>query len=111
MRIAISDANILIDLSNGGLLESMARLPYEFVVTDFVLQEITRADQKQAVDRLLAAKCLRELTANQSEIEQIVSLSLANKALSIPDSSVLIMAGIHEALVLSNDSRVRHHAK
>jgi hypothetical protein len=43
MRIAISDANILIDLSNGGLLDSMARLPYEFVVTDFLLRNASES--------------------------------------------------------------------
>jgi predicted nucleic acid-binding protein len=111
MRIAISDASILIDLSGVGLLDTMVRLPFDFIVTDFVLHEITRADQKEVVDGLLERRALRELAANQAEIEQIVALSHAEKALSIPDCSVLILARIHGAFILSNDSRIRRHAK
>jgi predicted nucleic acid-binding protein len=111
MRIAISDASILIDLANVGLLETLAKLPFDFIVTDFILNEITRMDQKMAIDGLRERGTLRILAASQGEIEQIGALSQAARNLSIPDCSVLVLARINKALILSNDSRIRHHAK
>ena len=34
MRLLVSDANIFIDMEEGGLLELMFKLPYEFCVPD-----------------------------------------------------------------------------
>jgi predicted nucleic acid-binding protein len=111
MRIAISDANILIDISSVGLLETMTRLPFEFVVPDFVVNEITRPEQKEAIDSLVRSGVLKVIAANTEELESIGSLARAVRTLSIPDCSVLILAGIHGAMILSNDSRMRQHAK
>jgi hypothetical protein len=36
MQLLISDANILIDLEEGGLLEVFFRLPYQFSVPDIL---------------------------------------------------------------------------
>jgi hypothetical protein len=44
MQLAISDAGILIDLSSIGLLVAMTKLPFEFVIPDFVVNEITRRE-------------------------------------------------------------------
>jgi hypothetical protein len=39
MQLLISDANILIDLEEGGLLEVFFRLPYQFSVPDILFAE------------------------------------------------------------------------
>ena len=39
MQLLISDANILIDMEEGGLLDLMFLLPYQFKVPDVVLDE------------------------------------------------------------------------
>lgn len=39
MQLLISDANILIDLEEGGLLESFFRLPFKFCVPDVLFYE------------------------------------------------------------------------
>lgn len=39
MQLLISDANILIDMDDGGLLSSLFKLPYEFVTPDVLFEE------------------------------------------------------------------------
>ena len=39
MKLLISDANILIDMEEGGLIESMFRLPETFAVPDILYEE------------------------------------------------------------------------
>lgn len=39
MQLLISDANILIDMEEGGLLEHMFNLPYEFHIPDILFDE------------------------------------------------------------------------
>jgi hypothetical protein len=51
------------------------------------------------------------MTLKPSGLQQMPTLGEPDRAFSIPDCSVQVMVGIHETLVLSNDSRVRHHVK
>ena len=44
MQLLISDANILIDLEEGDLLEQLFQLPYQFKVPDILFEEELRAD-------------------------------------------------------------------
>lgn len=39
MKILISDANVLIDMEVGGLIEMMFKLPYEFHTPDILFEE------------------------------------------------------------------------
>ena len=39
MQLLISDANILIDMDDSGLLSSLFKLPYEFVTPDVLFEE------------------------------------------------------------------------
>lgn len=47
--IVISDANILFDILDSGLMESFCELPFEKWTSDFVLQEIIKPEQKSAI--------------------------------------------------------------
>jgi hypothetical protein len=53
MLLAISDASVLVDMAEAKLLGSLTRLPYEIVAPDFVIEEITRPDEKRAIDALV----------------------------------------------------------
>ncbi len=39
MQVLISDANVLIDMEDGGLLELMFSLPYQFKVSDMLYRD------------------------------------------------------------------------
>jgi len=59
-RIVVTDANIIINLIHAGRLGLMGALPpYEFVVPEDVVSEITDPDQRQANSRpqSLPASC------------------------------------------------------
>ncbi len=99
MRIAISDASILVDFANVGLLNALRRLPCQLLIPDLVRAEITPPDQKEAVDDLIDSNTLTVSTATAQEIEQMANLRGQEKGLSIADCSVLILSQAKQALV------------
>jgi len=48
MLLAICDASVLVDMADSNLLGPLTRLPYRFVVPDFVVKEITRVEQRES---------------------------------------------------------------
>jgi len=107
MLLAISDASVLVDMADSNLLGPLTRLPYRFVVPDFVVKEITLHTQKEVVDKLVGAKRLWVLTASADELRLMDALLQDYPALSFADCSVVILAERHKALILTNDSRMR----
>jgi chemotaxis response regulator CheB len=71
MLLAISDASVLVDMADANLLGSLTKLPYRFVVPDFVVREITRGEQRELVDRLVGTKKLSVLTASGDDLRRI----------------------------------------
>lgn len=61
MPLLITDANILIDLEEGELLEVCFHLPYEFQVPDILFHEELKAQHSHLIDLGLS---LGELTAD-----------------------------------------------
>jgi predicted nucleic acid-binding protein len=111
MLLAISDASVLIDLADSNLLGPLTKLPYNLVVPDFVLTEITEHEQRETVEKLLHSKNLSVLPASADDLLLMEGLLERHPALSFADCSVLILAGRHNALVLTNDSRMRKVAE
>jgi predicted nucleic acid-binding protein len=107
MLLTISDASVLVDMTDTNLLGPLTRLPYRFVVPDFVAKEITRDVQRELVDRLVGAKKLTVLTASEEDLRLIEALLKDHPALSYADCSVVILAERNKALILTNDSRMR----
>ncbi len=79
-RIVVTDANIIINLIHAGRLGLMGALPpYEFVVPEDVVSEITDPDQRQALEAAITAGQLRresievpaELT-RYAELRQVI---------------------------------------
>ncbi len=110
MQLAISDANILVDLVDVGLLEQATRLPIQLVVPDIVLNEVTRPAQIAVIELLVSRGELTVLQANAEQIAMIADLSSELRALSIPDCAVLILGQMNRATILTNDSHVRRYA-
>ena len=55
-QLLISDANILIDMEEGGLLEVMFQLPYDFATPDILFVEELEEDHPHLLDLGLALK-------------------------------------------------------
>ena len=107
MLFAISDASVLVDMADTNLLGPLTRLPYRFVVPDFVVREITIEEQREIVHRLVRTKKLLVLTASGDDLRLIEALLQDHPALSFADCSVVILAERNEALILTNDSQLR----
>ena len=61
MQLLVSDANILIDLEEGELLEQLFQLPYQFKVPDILFEEELRTNHAHLADLGLQ---VGELTAD-----------------------------------------------
>jgi predicted nucleic acid-binding protein len=107
MLPAISDASVLVDMADTGLLGPLTKLPYQFVVPDFVFKEITRVEQREIVERLVTTKRLSVLTASADDLRLMEEMLRDQPALSFADCSVVVLAARHSALILTNDSRMR----
>ncbi len=81
MLLAISDASVPVDMADTNLLGPLTKLPYRFVVPDFVVREITRDEQREIVDRLVGTKKLSVLTASGDDLRLMEALLKDHPAL------------------------------
>ncbi|MFV3328184.1 hypothetical protein ACNFG0_17185 [Pseudomonas sp. NY15372] len=70
MQLLISDANILIDLEEGELLDELFRLPYQFTVPDILFFEELEAQHGHLLRRGLSL----------GELSQVITLDQAREA-------------------------------
>lgn len=114
LRAAVKDASVLIDLISAGLLEEWFRLGIETHVTDFVLEEIRRPEQRTRVDSLVRLGLIQvaELAAGQvRELAVLSSLSQELKV-SIPDASAVRLAErLENGFLLTSDGLLRRGAE
>lgn len=112
MKILVNDTNIFIDLHSVGLLEEMCRLPYEIHTVDFVVAEISDADQRRIFDGLVARGEISVDGFTADEVIEIVEEhSSVSGNLSIPDCSVCYFARKHNVPMLTGDRRLRRYAE
>lgn len=109
MRIAVQDANIIIDLIDCGIFELFFRLELEVVTSSLVLGEITESSQKKACQAVVRKKWLNVVEISTLDYLRLQGLDLPG--LSVPDRSVLELAEVREASLLTGDGRLRKAAK
>lgn len=102
MQLLISDANILIDMEEGGLLDLMFSLPYQFKVPDVVLDE----ELEEMADRL------RRLNVQVGELDghwmlHAVALGDKHKKVSRYDCIGLALAKQEGCPLLTGDLALR----
>lgn len=108
MKVAISDANILIDLFNIDLLESFTKLDIEINTTDFVVGEVyKRPEQKSKIAPLIKDGSLKVNTFSAVELVKVIQRNENHKGVSLEDCSVWYWAEQNEAIVLTGDKRLR----
>jgi predicted nucleic acid-binding protein len=108
-RIAVHDSSVLIDLSNGDLFEAYLLLGYETLTTDFIVREVSKDSQPIAA-WLQAHATITHYTP--SEMLALKQRQLAvGSSISLEDASALYLAKDIDALLLTNDQRLRQVAK
>lgn len=102
IKILVSDTNIWIDLHRANILGLVFKLPYEFVVTDFVYREL-KAPGPNDLTRL----GLRVETLGPDSILELMRLreELANPSLA--DLSCFHLASSKKWTLLTGDKAVR----
>lgn len=109
MKIAIKDANILIDLANCDLVEACLRLPYEFVTTELVLLQLQQEAQWGAVEPFVATGLIRTVTLSADE-ECLLAADPLIRVLGHVDMQVLWLAVRERAILLTGDLQLRKEA-
>lgn len=109
IKVAVTDANIFIDLYNLGLTNSFFNLELEIHTTSAVLYELYSEQQ----EILQAYQSVGRLEVHNLQEQDFIEIYNANysKSLSQADKSVLHIANKINACVLSSDKTLRNYAK
>lgn len=103
MRLVVTDANIIIDLAAGGLLEEMFRLPaWEFCVPDTLYVEELAEHYG-----VLPGLGLKVLTQPPEAVDYVSQLRLRYRGPSINDLFALALAKNLGCVLLSGDGPLR----
>jgi predicted nucleic acid-binding protein len=106
-RIAIQDANILIDLVNIGLFSHCLALEYEFSTTELIFEIELNQHQKTTVQLHIDSEKFSIIKIPADELLEIQLASLEDSRLSEQDWSALYYAEKKNALLLSGDKHLR----
>ncbi len=106
MKVAVKDANILIDLVEGDLLGLWFRLGIETHVPDLVLAEIRIPDQRRVVQAMVEAGNLLVGTFDGNELAVLQEYKTEFR-ISLPDASAIVLAERMQATLRSGDKLVR----
>lgn len=101
-KVLVSDTNIWIDLHWGGLLEAVFSLPYEFVTTDFVWQELRHPPGSD-----LSALGLTVLPLSGEDVASLYALMGQLNNPSLADISCYYLASERGWLLLTGDGALR----
>ncbi len=105
-QLLISDANILIDMEEGGLLEAMFQLPYDFATPDILFVEELEEDHPHLQDLGLA---LKEVSAES--MMYAMQLTGTYTQASRNDCFALALAKQEQCPLLTGDMALRKAAE
>jgi len=106
MKIAVHDANILIDLVDAGLFETWCKTGLEMVATDLVRHEINHPKQRQILDNCVKRGILKIETLDTDALTEVVVCAGQNK-ISIADASAYHIAIRLKAILLTGDQKLK----
>jgi predicted nucleic acid-binding protein len=101
-RVYISDTNIWIDFSHAGMLDSLFALPFTFISTDFVVQELDHPVPAGLVERGLVVE-----TLPVEVLAELVALKGQHVNISLEDLSCFWVARQQQRPLLTGDARLR----
>lgn len=106
MKVAVKDANVLIDLVEGDLLGLWFRIGIETHVPDLVLEEIKNPEQRRIVLAMIEAGNLKVGTFDPMQVIRIDSYKRLYRV-SLADAAAILLAEQLQATLLSGDKLVR----
>ncbi|PJE47071.1 MAG: hypothetical protein CUR34_05960 [Sediminibacterium sp.] len=111
MNLIVTDTNVFFDLMSIEVLPDFFGLDYEICTTDFVLNEISRIDQKEQVQHFIRSKQLTIHKLSAEEIEEVVNLKTKRNLRRITDKSVLWKALQLKCRLVTGDKNLRYEAE
>ncbi len=110
-KVAIQDANILIDCSQLGLLSLVMELPFLFQTTDLVIAEMLDGVSYDAVQECIDRKKILVKSLSADQLSTLEEMMQGLKGLSVEDCSVLQLAVTEKAVLLTSDKVLRKNAE
>ena len=110
-KIAVNDANILIDFCDIGLMDALVRLDLALWTSDLVISEIQTPEQRSQVLQFIATGHFLVAAFSATDIGKIALRQTKVAALSLADCSVLFLAEQQKALLLTGDRLLRMEAE
>lgn len=104
-RVYISDTNIWIDFGRAGLLDALFTLPFTFVSTDFVVDELNHPAPVGLLARGLVVEALAE-----EAVAHLFGLMAEHGNSSLADVSCYLVAKAKGVPLLTGDGRLRKQA-
>lgn len=113
MEIVINDTNIFLDLYDIGLLDTFFRLPMRVHTVDFVVNEITRPSQAQAIQQLIDKGMLVVKDYPATDITNLYQFNVeCGGNLTLTDSTVIYYAkSLTDCRILTGDRQLRNRAE
>jgi predicted nucleic acid-binding protein len=110
-KIAINDANLLIDLFEVDLIDTFFNLNLEFHTTQLILNELDQY-QQASLQIYIGTKTLRIRDLSREEIKSLKLLPVQTKKLSLQDLSLYFYAKeLMECMILTGDNKLRKEAE
>jgi predicted nucleic acid-binding protein len=106
MPLLVSDANIFIDLEEGGLIDSAFALPERIEVPDLLFADELAQDHGDLLERGLEVSAL-----GQAGIEDLLALTARHGRISRYDCAALALAREHACTLLTGDAYLRDAAE
>lgn len=109
-KVAIQDANIMIDLIKTGLFDYCLALDFNFTTTNLILNELYDEQIASMQPHIISGKfVIIEISIDQ--LLDIQQISEEDKRLSEQDWSAIYFAEKFSAIILSGDQRLRDVAE
>jgi hypothetical protein len=110
MKVVIEDANVLLDLVNGGILGTWLSLGYRNYTTHLVWNEVSQTGQRDKVQPFIDSGLIQLRDIDASGWPEIYAFS-NEVGVSVPDSSVWLLARREGGILLTGDSKLRKAAQ
>lgn len=109
-KIAIHDANILIDLIQIDIFSYTLKLDFHFYTTSLIVSELNDSQASTVYDFSFNGK-IDIIPVSALELQNIFDLTTAHKRLSEQDCSAIYFAKEFDALLLTGDKHLRKVAE
>lgn len=106
MKIAVQDANILIDLELSGLLGVWFQLGIETHTTDLIIDQVRTGGHEEILANVASGRLIVH-TFSGERIEEAFALTESFPGIDIEDGSIYLLAVELDALLLTGDSPLR----